>query len=644
MSFQTPQYSISDLRKWAGTGVIQLPDFQRSYKWDDERIRSLLVTILRGHPMGVIMLLKTGGQHVRFKPKPITGADGAPSDPAYLLLDGQQRLTSLYQALTGDGVVDTEDDRKKKLRRRYFVDVEAAIGDSAQQSEAIRSVPDSDIITENFGRTIILDVSTKELQLQNGLMPITAIFDTTWVAWMLAYLQAGGPDEVTRRTQLMTAFQSQVAGPMQAYEIPAIELDSSTTKEAVATVFEKVNTGGLPLNVFELLTATFAGDREYFEEHGSDFRLADDWALTEESINRHKVLSDFQRTDFLQAVALLSTLEARNSDIASGRAKPAAVSAKREEMLRLQLKDYLKWAPRLRKALDWAAHFLTREHIHSAQYLPYRSQIVGLIAFKVLIGEAIDNHGVIERISQWYWCGVLGELYGSTTETRLARDVEQVPTWALNAGDEEESLSAPETISRAGFFESRLLSMKTRNSAAYRGVYALLMSQGSIDWRQDIRMEHATYEQLQVDIHHIFPKAWCEKNGIDPVLRESIVNKTPLGKKTNILLGGDSPAVYIKRLESAGFPPDEVDRIISTHRIDPNFLRTADFDSFFEARREELLRLIETAMGKPAQRDVAQARPQESPDEFEDQPDDLESEDPSAWLEDLEALSQQNAN
>lgn len=644
MSFQTPQYSISDLRKWAGTGVIQLPDFQRSYKWDDERIRSLLVTILRGHPMGVIMLLKTGGQHVRFKPKPITGADGASSDPAYLLLDGQQRLTSLYQALTGDGVVDTEDDRKKKLRRRYFVDVEAAIGDSAQQSEAIRSVPDSDIITENFGRTIILDVSTKELQLQNGLMPITAIFDTTWVAWMLAYLQAGGPDEVTRRTQLMTAFQSQVAGPMQAYEIPAIELDSSTTKEAVATVFEKVNTGGLPLNVFELLTATFAGDREYFEEHGSDFRLADDWALTEESINRHKVLSDFQRTDFLQAVALLSTLEARNSDIASGRAKPAAVSAKREEMLRLQLKDYLKWAPRLRKALDWAAHFLTREHIHSAQYLPYRSQIVGLIAFKVLIGEAIDNHGVIERISQWYWCGVLGELYGSTTETRLARDVEQVPTWALNAGDEEESLSAPETISRAGFFESRLLSMKTRNSAAYRGVYALLMSQGSIDWRQDIRMEHATYEQLQVDIHHIFPKAWCEKNGIDPVLRESIVNKTPLGKKTNILLGGDSPAVYTKRLESAGFPPDEVDRIISTHRIDPNFLRTADFDSFFEARREELLRLIETAMGKPAQRDVAQARPQESPDEFEDQPDDLESEDPSAWLEDLEALSQQNAN
>lgn len=640
MSFQTPQYSIADLRKWASTGHIQLPDFQRSYKWDDERIRSLLVTILRGHPMGVIMLLKTGGQHVRFKPKPITGVKNASQEPAYLLLDGQQRLTSLYQALTGNGVVETEDDRKKKLRRRYFVDVEAAIGDASEQSEAIRSVPDTGIVTENFGRTVVLDVSTDELQRELGLMPITSIFDNTWVAWMLAYLQSGGQEEVARRTQLMTAFQSQVAGPMQAYEIPAIELDSSTTKEAVATVFEKVNTGGLPLNVFELLTATFAGDREYFEKHGSDFRLADDWAVTEEVLNHHKVLQDFQRTDFLQAVALLTTLESRKRDIGTNKPKPAAVSAKREEMLRLQLKDYLKWAPRLREALEWAAHFLTREHIHTSQYLPYRSQIVGLIAFKVLIGEGIDNHGVTERISQWYWCGVLGELYGSTTETRLARDVEQVPPWALSSPGQSEHASTPETIARAGFFESRLLSMKTRNSAAYRGVYALLMSQGCIDWRQDIRMEHATYEQLQVDIHHIFPRSWCEKSRIDPVKRESIINKTPLGKKTNILLGGDSPAVYIKRLENAGFPAAEVDRIISTHKIDPHYLRSADFESFFQARREQLIQLIESAMGKPVQRDMAQASPQESPEEFEEQPDDPDSEDPSAWLEELEALSE----
>lgn len=61
MSFQTPQYSLDELLTKPRTGALQLPDFQRPYRWNDERIRSLIVTILRGHPMGVLMTLRTGG-------------------------------------------------------------------------------------------------------------------------------------------------------------------------------------------------------------------------------------------------------------------------------------------------------------------------------------------------------------------------------------------------------------------------------------------------------------------------------------------------------------------------------------------------------------------------------------------------------
>ncbi len=124
MGFQTPLYELSDYLKWTTSGKIQLPDFQRGYKWEDERIRQLLVTILRGHPLGVVMLLKTGNDQIRFKPRPIEGAsvpDGTPAES--LLLDGQQRLTSLTQALTGDGVVDTMDSRGKRMSRRYYVDI-----------------------------------------------------------------------------------------------------------------------------------------------------------------------------------------------------------------------------------------------------------------------------------------------------------------------------------------------------------------------------------------------------------------------------------------------------------------------------------------------------------------------------------------
>ena len=97
MGFQTPQHPLKELLPKIARGEIQLPDFQRRYVWDDERIRSLLVTIAHGHPLGVVMMLQTGNDQVRFKPKPLEGApiqQGA-VEPDLLVLDGQQRLTSL---------------------------------------------------------------------------------------------------------------------------------------------------------------------------------------------------------------------------------------------------------------------------------------------------------------------------------------------------------------------------------------------------------------------------------------------------------------------------------------------------------------------------------------------------------------------
>src|SRR5699024_5643522 len=108
----TPLYKLREYLENTSSGKIQLPDFQRGYKWDDERIRQLLITVLRGHPMGVVMLLKTGNDQVRFKPRPVARVRGSKdADARWFLLEVQRRLTSLTQALTGDGVVETMDTR-----------------------------------------------------------------------------------------------------------------------------------------------------------------------------------------------------------------------------------------------------------------------------------------------------------------------------------------------------------------------------------------------------------------------------------------------------------------------------------------------------------------------------------------------------
>lgn len=599
-TFQTPLYSVADLLKQADDGRLQLPDFQRAYRWDDERIRSLLVTILRGHPMGVIMTLETGGENIRFKPRPITGAGDVAEkvEPELLLLDGQQRMTSMFQALTGDGIVDTEDARHHKLRRRYFIDIETAMGDPRTQDKAVVSHPADGIVRENFDRDIKLDVSTPEKQQHAGLMPLNTLFDkdlgTNWI-WDYTDISAD------RRT-LGRKFSSEIMQPMQGYQIPAIQLKKDIDKDAVATVFEKVNTGGLALDTFELLTATFAGDRVYYEETGEDFRLGEDWAKTQKIIDEHRALHGIRNTDVLMGISVLVTLDKRNKSLAAEHAgkKATPTSARREDILAMDLADFRHFSPLFRRALPAVARHLRSLHIHRAADVPYRSQLISLAVFHALLGEGADEHAVRNRLNQWFWCGVLGEQYGSTIETKLSRDAEQVPEWATGKTTE-----APDTVARATFAESRLGSLRTRNSAAYKGIYALLMAQEqpTKDWMLDRELDFYAYDELQVDIHHVFPRKWCERNAIEDWRRESIINKTPLSQSTNIKLSGDSPARYMHRLDAKGLTPDKVDAQITTHAIDPALLRDGDFDGYFNDRRHRLVALIEKAMNKPVARD-----------------------------------------
>ena len=602
MGFQAPLYQLSQYLEWTNSGHIQLPDFQRGYKWEDERIRSLLVTVLRGHPLGIVMLLKTGNDQVRFKPKPLEGTSvPAGADPGLLLLDGQQRLTSLTQALSGGGLVSTKDDRGKLLDRRYYVDIAMALEGEDRMDEAVHSIPGDGVVRSNFNRRIDLDLSTEDKEREQGFFPVRLLFSNDTVTWLFAMAdkdQAG-------------AFHTMVIKPVTTYTIPAIELNTSTTKSAVATVFEKVNTGGLPLNVFELLTATFAGDKKHFDEHGTDFRLNDDWVKTQKIIAGQKTLAGLENTDFLQAVTLLAT---RKRNLADTSPKPPAVSARREDILKLTLDDYLEWVDPLRDAFLWVADFLADRHIFTDKFLPYPKQLVPLAAIKVIMGGDADLLGQRERIIRWFWSGILGELYGSAIETRFVRDIEQVPSWARD-GD---GAAAPRTVQDANFVESRLHSLRTRNAAAYKGIYALLLANGARDWMKDKALDKAQYASLRVDIHHIFPKQWCRDHGVDDERRESIVNKSGIADETNRSIGGAAPSKYLERIEKkAHIDAVQLDALLEGHLVPSEHLRGDEFDGFFVKRRELLCTLVEDATGKPVQRDIDAGEGEETSAQFE---------------------------
>ncbi|OAH45660.1 hypothetical protein AYJ66_16785 [Dietzia cinnamea] len=583
MGFQTPQHALPDLLKRIDSGDIQLPDFQRGYRWDSERVRSLVLTVIRGYPLGAVMTMSAANQDVYFQPRTFAGTPpgAASAAPTELVLDGQQRLTSLYQALHGDGVVEIVDpnDEDKTSTVRFFIDMNKVGTDADLPDDAVFATPADGVIRTNFNRDVLQDLSTQAKQIEARAFPVNQLLGTGGFSWLL---------DLDDR-DLQQRFNAAVIVPVSSYKIPAITLDADTTRGAVTTVFEKVNTGGMPLDVFELLTATYAGDRAYQDEHGIDFRLRDDWALTEEVIDAHPALAGFDKAKFLQAVTLLASHEGTRP-----------TTARRDDILRLPLVDYVGAAGRIRNSLAWVASFLRREYIYTADDLPYPTQIVPLAAIHAVLGDAVGTHAAAARLRQWFWCGVLGELYSSTTETRFARDVDQVVAWVTDG-----SGPAPITIADAGFYRSRLLSVRTRNSAAYKGIYALLMADQSKDWILDQTFTHTMYDEKNVDIHHVFPKKWCTDRGIEPGVYNSILNKTPLAASTNRSIGGLPPSVYLGTVaKGSGLSDEQVDTIVAGHQIDPALLRADNFVEFYRDRTKRLSALVEAAMGKKSVDDI----------------------------------------
>lgn len=605
-TFDSTKTPLPDIIRQIKEGKVQLPDFQRGWVWDDEHIRSLLVSVARSFPVGAVMLLETGGD-VRFQVRPIENLtfSGKIPEPERLILDGQQRLTTLTQVLALDEPVKTFDEAGNHISRYYYIDITRAL-ESDTLDDAFVAIEADRKIKTNFGRDVVLDLSTPERECKKFYFPCNQILNSD--KWEES-LQEHAPE----RFNDYMKFRKKVLNEFRGYQLPVISLGKGTTKEAVCLVFEKVNTGGVPLSVFELVTASFAAE---------NFNLRDDWYGSKlrkvlgraERLKKEVVLDTVEATDFLQAVSLLHSYERRQQDLAAGKIGKAvaAVSAKRVSVLALSLKDYCKWANDVEQGFLLAARFLRKQCFFASRDLPYRTQLVPLAAVLATLKERWLEPRILDKLSQWYWCGVFGELYGGAIETRIANDLEDLIAWIEDQGSE------PRTVYDAAFQPARLFTLRSRLSAAYKGLNTLILRQGSRDFFWKATIQELDHEEVPLDIHHIFPKAWCEAKAIKPALFNAILNKTPISYKANRMIGGRAPSAYLVAIQThKQVKLDDVamDGILASHHIRAEALRSDDFESFIQARKESLLDLVEKAMSKPIDRADLGAEPDQVDDD-----------------------------
>lgn len=576
---------IVDILKNIDNGTIQLPDFQRGWVWEDNRIRALIASISNAYPIGAAMFLDATGNNVHFKSRLFEGVDKNYSSvyPKILVLDGQQRTTSIYRSMYSKEVVNTVDFKKKPILRFYYLDIPKCLDTLTDRIEAVISVPEDRVIRENIGRDVKLDLSSPEKEYENHYFPLNIIFDSNaTMQWMMNYLDFHNQSVEAR--DLWKEFFSRILTTISKYQIPVIELGSDVPKEAVCQVFENVNQGGVSLTVFELVTATFAAD---------NFELRKDWDSIWNELKKEKVMlfknnqPAFTGTDFLTAITLLNSYKLWQAG------KRGGVSCKKRDVLQLQYKEYIDNKDALVDGITEAIKFVKEQCIYTSVDLPYTSQLIPLAVTFAIDKNLWFNAKNKAKLTQWYWCGVFGELYGGANETRYVTDVLGLARWA------QDDNALPDTVERSNFFATRLNQLTTRNSAAYKGVMALILKNHCKDFISGSEMDFASYVGEATDIHHIFPANYCEQQKYDIKQWNSVINKTPIYARTNRIIGGSAPSKYLSSIErNHGVSSDDLNSYLESHMINVDAIRQDDFVTYFKKRTESLYDLIEKATGK----------------------------------------------
>jgi len=198
-------------------GKIQLPDFQRSWVWSDEQVKRLLCNVSLAYPIGSIMLLQLGSSKTSFKPRPLEGVTlDSNLSPSLLLLDGQQRLTTLFQALLPQQPVMSKNARTQKVTHRwYYINIYNALYcPHIGRSDAIFGLPENRILRTSTGK--VFDCSSLEKEFEAEVFPLSRVFDFS--EWRGLYSRYWNYDPV--KLEMLDYFEIEIIKRFEHYQVP----------------------------------------------------------------------------------------------------------------------------------------------------------------------------------------------------------------------------------------------------------------------------------------------------------------------------------------------------------------------------------------------------------------------------------------
>lgn len=555
-AFDTNPIGLRHLLSLIHAGDLALPDFQRDFVWDPKETEELLESISRSFPAGSLLFMPWRDEV--FTPRPVQGAPDLKTAPNRLILDGQQRLSSLYQACYGAG------------EYRYFIAVGPLMEDEGVEEAIFYR-----------HRNRCGKYSTVEQQAAQLVMPLGVLFGSGggFHAWSerITKHRPEKDEELDRlRATLRETYEAHIK-PIEDYDFPVVALSQSTSLEAVCSIFETLNRTGIRLSVFDLLAARFFAKK-------LDLR-----AKWQRSVDDTPIIDQFEinRYYLLQSIAL--------------RVKG---SVQRGDVLRLSVEDIETHWDSVVAGYRAALEMLRDEcGVRASKWLPYGYLLVPLAAlWRDVIEVAGPASGANRgRLKTWFWCSGISASYDRAANTQASRDYAELKRW-IEGGE------APETVAGFEFDPARMREITPKQQSIYKALMALVIQHGARDLHHGQTLTQDSILAEGVDDHHIFPSAYLNPSKEEPAyptqLVDCILNRTMIDATTNRRIGKRPPDQYMGEIreELEGAKPGAFDDVLESHLLPSAVgspLMEADFEAFLDWREARLGEAISEATGTP---------------------------------------------
>lgn len=519
--------------------------------WDANATQELIVSIAFNYPAG--SLLRIRNTNNLFACREFEGArplDGV--RPTFLVLDGQQRLTSLYQAFYGLG------------DHRYYLNLRKLL-DTGEFEESVFHLRANHRLAKQYAQP---DVQARDLILPMSVLKGGAGEFGRWTRTVARKFT--NESERIAFEDSVSAIEEKWIRTIDDYRFPVVTLSDATGAEAVCTIFETLNRTGVKLTVFELLTARF-----WIEK----INLRQMWA---KALEAYPIIEDFEIDPYyvLQIICLVS--------------RPTP-SCKRSDVLNLNATAFREWWDKAVQGLAKALEILRDDcGVIVPRWLPFNTIVVpfGAVLAKHQDQNAAEVGATRQKLCRWYWCSVFSQAYDTAANSLSVKDLTEILRW-LGGG------AAPDTVTNFTFDPSVLRETTTRQRALYRGVISLLLRRGPRDFHNGAKITGDLMVEHNIDDHHIFPQAWLGRKDVPTTLRNCVLNRTLIDRKTNIRIQDRAPSEYLEDVwKPLGDEPFFA--LLESHLLpsEPkSALLTDDFEGFLKWREKAVWEQIKRVTG-----------------------------------------------